>query len=367
MQKGQIKKRGASWVLRYWETVLVDGEPVRRRVLKRLAPITAEYSTAKSVEHLAAEILGPLNANTRPEMTGTLADFLENMYLPVCKKELRPSTAKGYRDMWRLVQPHLNGLELREARTSDIERILRGVADRKQLARSTLANCRNFLSGGFRYAIRTDRYMRGNPVREVKTPKGKKAANVPAYTLEEITTMLAALHGTARTVVLTAALSGLRHSELRGLKWPDFTGEEILVRRSAWRTWVSDEGDTKTEASAAAVPCVPVLAKALKAHKKKSKAEFIFAGNSGRPLVLANLVRREIRPALDKIGFVWRGWHGFRRGLASNLYRLGVPDMVIQRILRHANVQTTQSHYVKTSDPDARAAMKKFERAFGKA
>ena len=30
----------------------------------------------------------------------------------------------------------------------------------------------------------------------------------------------------------------------------------------------------------------------------------------------------------------WHGWHAARRGLGSNLYRLGVPDMVIQRILR---------------------------------
>jgi integrase len=367
MQNGQIKKRGASWVLRYWETVLVNGAPVRRRVLKRLAPITAQYHSAKSVEHLAAEILGPLNTNARPEVTGTLANFLEKIYLPVCKTELKPSTVKGYTDMWKLVQPHLNGMELRAVRTSDIERMLRAVADRKALARTTLANCRNFLSGAFRYAIRTDRYTRGNPVREVKTPKGKKPANVPAYALEEITTILDALNGTARTVVLTAALSGLRHSEIRALKWDDFTGDEILVRRSAWRTWVSDEGDTKTEGSAAPVPCVPVLAKALKAHRKHSKAEFIFAGATGRPLVLANLLRREIRPALVKIGFQWRGWHGFRRGLATNLYRLGVPDMVIQRILRHANVQTTQAHYVKTSDADTRAAMKKLERAFGKA
>ncbi len=35
----------------------------------------------------------------------------------------------------------------------------------------------------------------------------------------------------------------------------------------------------------------------------------------------------------------WHGWHAARRGLGSNLYRLGVPDMVIQRILRHANVR----------------------------
>jgi hypothetical protein len=37
----------------------------------------------------------------------------------------------------------------------------------------------------------------------------------------------------------------------------------------------------------------------------------------------------------------WHGGHSARCGLGSNLYRLGVPEMAIQRILRQANVSTT--------------------------
>jgi len=57
----------------------------------------------------------------------------------------------------------------------------------------------------------------------------------------------------------------------------------------------------------------------------------------------------------------WQGWHAARRGLGSNLYRLGVPDMVIQRILRHANVSTTATYYIKTAADDVRNAMAKLE------
>ena len=57
----------------------------------------------------------------------------------------------------------------------------------------------------------------------------------------------------------------------------------------------------------------------------------------------------------------WHGWHAARRGLGSNLYRLGVPDMVIQRILRHANVSTTATYYIKTAGDDVRSAMAKLE------
>jgi hypothetical protein len=55
--------------------------------------------------------------------------------------------------------------------------------------------------------------------------------------------------------------------------------------------------------------------------------------------------------------------HGFRRGLASNLNRLGVDDSVIQRILRHSTVATTQNHYIKTGSPDAVAAMRQLSNA----
>ena len=55
-----------------------------------------------------------------------------------------------------------------------------------------------------------------------------------------------------------------------------------------------------------------------------------------------------IRPALQKANPAWHGWHAFRRGLATNLHRLGVSDKVIQQILRHATVSTTMNIYVKT-------------------
>ena len=73
--------------------------------------------------------------------------------------------------------------------------------------------------------------------------------------------------------------------------------------------------------------------------------------------------QREMKDVLKRAGVSWHGWHGFRRGLASNLNRLGVDDSVIQRILRHSTVATTQNHYIKTVSPDAIAAMKQFSEA----
>ena len=65
-----------------------------------------------------------------------------------------------------------------------------------------------------------------------------------------------------------------------------------------------------------------------------------------------------IRPAFKAAKLPWYGWHAFRRGLATNLNRLGVPDKVIQQILRHANVATTMNIYVKMVSQDATVAMR---------
>jgi integrase len=57
----------------------------------------------------------------------------------------------------------------------------------------------------------------------------------------------------------------------------------------------------------------------------------------------------------------WKGWQAYRRGLATNLKRLGVPDTVIQAILRHEDVSTTQRFYIKTVREDVTSAMKQLE------
>ena len=68
---------------------------------------------------------------------------------------------------------------------------------------------------------------------------------------------------------------------------------------------------------------------------------------------------QKMKSILKKAEIPWKGWHGFRRGLASNLNRLGVDDSVIQAILRHSNVGVTQRCYIKTTSQDAVLAMQR--------
>jgi hypothetical protein len=68
-----------------------------------------------------------------------------------------------------------------------------------------------------------------------------------------------------------------------------------------------------------------------------------------------------MRPGLALKKIPWDGWHGFRRGVATNLHTLGVADTDIQRILRHANVKGES--YIKVEPSVQKRAMVKLQKA----
>jgi integrase len=128
-----------------------------------------------------------------------------------------------------------------------------------------------------------------------------------------------------------------------------------MVRRSVWRTFT---GDTKTPGSKAVVPVISPLKKMLDAHHQRNgKSTWIFAGEKkGFALNLDNLARRSIIP---KVG---ERWHGWRRGLATILFDLGVDPEISSKILRHADSASTRRHYIMLeSRKQGRKAMRKLE------
>ncbi len=224
---------------------------------------------------------------------------------------------------------------------------------------------KSFLSGAFTYAIR-QKLLIHNPVSACEIPRGKSARPRDAYTLDEITAMLKALRKSepARTVVLVAALTGLRKSELQGLKWEDLEGDRLTVRHAVWQ---GVETETKTLASAAGIPLVPLVKDALDKHRKRTPDGYVFQAGNGSPLRTENLFQREMQSPLQSAGVKWRGWHGFRHGVGSTLHALGTPIKLISEILRHAETKVTMDLYVKPSANEQRAAMDKMQAALSEA
>jgi integrase len=376
-QSGYTFHNKSSWFVRFMDDVLENGTIVRKLVCKKIEEVSygGEYRTRKSVQPFVDKILAPLNAGLlNPQSTQTVLRFVEDIYLPrYVDVELRPASRKQFRDTWtNHIKPRVGQHTLRSFRTVDAQRILDAIAAKGTLGRSSMRHCKSALSGIFKEAKRLGIIDGVNPVADTRIGKTRESEeDTYAYSLAEVKLMLARLPEPARTIVLTAAFSGLRRSEILGLRWADFDGSTITVRRSRWNGF---ETDPKTKKSRAPIPVVKALADALDAHKVRqgslAQDELpIFQCGNGKPLNLPNLARRVVRPAVERCircqqpasehkpeshmfeldrSCAWHGWHAFRRGLATNLHTLGVDDKTIQAILRHSNVTLTMNTYVKS-------------------
>ncbi len=203
-----------------------------------------------------------------------------------------------------------------------------------------------------------------NPAQGVKLPKARASQETVAYTLTTIQAMMKAVkdHPVALTAIALAAWAGVSRSELEGIRWEDLQDAQLHVRRGVVEGRI---GDTKTTFRRGAIPIIAPLKKVLDGYRRGKGSPvkgWIFPSrNPEKPMRMNNVLRRHIAPSLEEAGIDWSGWHAFRRGLATNLADLDIKDDVIQRVLRHGQLPTTQRHYRKTRDVKVVEAMKKLE------
>ena len=341
----------------------VKGKPARKRVCVRLVACSDAYRTPKSVRPLTEPYLA--ESDTSADLSLTLNQFIEKFYFTSSRTlELKHSTRKGYKDIFRLhIKKSIGKTVLRDFKTSTAQRFFDESQSLKVLSHSTCMRIRAFLLAVFARAIQTDVWTRNNPLEYVKVGGTVSRPNRRVSTLEEVAAIMKLLHEPARTVVAVAAFTGLRSGEIRGLRWKDFDGTMLTVERSVWRTHVATP---KTADSADSVPVIPLLVKILEDHAQRttrSPENYIFAGEKKRFAIhMDNLSRRVIAP---KVGNLWKGWHGFRRGLGTNLATLGVDVKVIQELLRHGSMSTTAKHYLIVDRSKATDAMQRIEVSFG--
>lgn len=385
-QSGMIIRIGDCWYVRYWERRNTGGQVERKRVTHKLgAVMTRGKRPPADIVAEAERYMATVNSGSVPaERIVTVGDFVERVYLPWIEQHKRPSTAKGYRDIWKdHLKPLAESVWLRDTRTYHVQGWLNQIGVSK-LSRNTLKHIKSVVSGIFTLAKQQDYFQGENPARDTAiNPRAAEAQETYAYSLDEIKSILALLPEPASTAFAVAAFMGLRHGEVQGLLWENYRDGEMFVSRSIWNGRISDP---KTRNGRAPVPVIKQLAERLEMHRLRSgnpTSGPIFANAAGKPLALNSVVNRVILPSLNRCQTCrkserdhqqekhrferdssipeWHGWHAARRGLGSNLYRVGVPDIVIQRILRHANVSTTATYYIKTAADDVRNAMAKLE------
>jgi integrase len=184
--------------------------------------------------------------------------------------------------------------------------------------------------------------------------RGKLKIGVDIPTLEEISAILAQSPGRWRPFLVTAVFTGLRASELRGLRWADvdLKANELHVSQRADR--YNDIGRPKSAAGERTVPFGPIVANALKEQKlvsKKTDLNLVFCTASGLPLEHSNALKASLLAAQVKAGILvdgkpkYTGLHVLRHFYASWCIDRKLAPKVVQERLGHSSITMTYDRY----------------------
>jgi integrase len=177
----------------------------------------------------------------------------------------------------------------------------------------------------------------------------------------EIRAILSHLQGRWRPLLLTAIFTGLRASELRGLRWADvdLKKAELRIRQRADR--FNAMGQPKSPTSQRTVPLPPIVVSTLREWKlacPKGELDLVFPNGAGRIESHANIVNRALGPVQIAAGIVtkagrpkYSGLHSLRHFYASWCINrradggLELPLKVVQHRLGHSSIQMTGDRY----------------------
>jgi integrase len=231
----------------------------------------------------------------------------------------------------------------------------------RALARKVLTSLKSLLS---------DAMERGNVAQNValkvsvgpnKRGKGKLKVGIDIPTPEEIKSILVAAKGRIRPIIITATFTGLRGSEIRGLRWADVDLKrgELHVRQRADR--YNAIGAPKSESGERVVPIGPLVMNTLREWKlacPPSKLGLVFPTGRGNIIRHENLIRQIWMPAQVAAGVTkasgaakYSGLHALRHFYASWCINrksdggLELPAKVVQERLGHSSIVMTMDTY----------------------
>jgi integrase len=368
---GHLYVKWGSYYVR-WRTP--DGRFRNRRLGKvrargekhGLTKAEAERAARRLVDESAAEASTP-EAKAPPPIVDEVIDEVRNR---IAIEGARLSYRQNCESMQRIhISPAIGKRRVDSVTQRDIERLARGMLAGGS-APKTVRNVVTFLYAVFALAIKNG-WIQANPVADAARPKRRREGDanpdLQFLTISELEAVIGAIPDVVvdrdvlgpvlRVLILTAATTGMRQSELLGMHWRDIDWAVQRIRvRNAWvRGEHSGEGksDLSTRRS---VPMSDRLATVLKAWRLRTvfseDEDLVFAHPElGAPLDRTKVTRR-FQAACRKAGVRPVRFHDLRHTFATRLAARGVPLRTIQEYLGHADLKTTQiyAHYAPSEE-----------------
>jgi integrase len=331
------------WMVRY-----VDADGERRFKNFKLKRDADAYDTQVKVDVSRGFHIAPSQS---PNVAQAAARWIHRVETE--KREL--STIKQYRQhVDKHIVPRIGSIKLASltpAKVEDFRDDLQGALS-KALARKVLTSLKSILKVA-KYSHVAAGVSIKRDAREHKVEAGR---DFPMP--NEIRRLIEAVQGDdavtvrLRALLHIAAFTGLRASELRGLRWQDvdFKARVLTVAQRADR--FRKIGQPKSARSRRTVPLTPEVITALRAWQIASehKAGLVFASISGGAEHHWTIMRA-VLPAMKAAKMPAYGLHGFRHFFASWCLNpperggLGLQSQDVQRLLGHSSIVMTMDVY----------------------
>ena len=177
------------------------------------------------------------------------------------------------------------------------------------------------------------------------------------YTTQIKALLSAARGGRLEALYVLAIHTGLRRSEILGLKWTDVDLETGIL--SVQRSLDTDGtfNPPKRNKSRRTVKLTGRAAEALKGHRARQNEErlrlgslwedhdLVFPNRVGKPMNADNLYHREFKPLLKKASLFGFTFHSLRHTSATLLLSKNVNPKIVQEMLGHAMISQTMDTY----------------------
>ena len=294
-------------------------------------------------------------------------------YLAVhAPKRNRPRTVEGYAQLAAdHILPALGSIRVAQLEPRDAQTLVDRMAA-SRYSPTTIRHAVAFLSVVLHQAQRdglTDR----NVARLAVLPK-PSGERLPSLTTDQVAAFLEATKGEPLWPVwVLCATTGMRVSEVLGLRWADVEGGKVTVS-GQWRR-VRDGDDIvyhrvepKTERSRRTLYLPELAREAMTTAKANGRSTIlVFARRDGQPMDRTT-VTKAFAAALARHGFPSVRLHSLRHAAAvSMLDVMGGDIRAVSAVLGHASINTTVSVYGKEADDARRRAAEAMDRAMRRA
>lgn len=320
------------------------------------------------------EVIEKLRAAQQEDKQGMLATgpkqtmqhFMEHWLEEVHKPALKLTTYTKYRRMLdKHILPEIGHIQLKKLKPEHLERLY-AKKTRAGLSASSIRVMHVMIHEALSQAVRK-RYIGQNVSNLVGDLPRIEKHEIQTLTKEQFLLLLAAAKGTQwEALVAVAITTGIRHGEIRGLRWLDidFEGRCLHIRRTVTRLagvrghfqGRFEETSPKTERGKRMIMLPAAVLQMLKEHRTRQMEMRLKAGERWRErgLVFCNTYGEYINPdillaqfhrLLEKAGLPRMRLHDLRHSAATILLRSKTHPKLVQEMLGHSSIDVTLDIY----------------------